>query len=191
MPFLAFFLNNGYLPKMLISILALSVFIVGFMALKSNYIDQGRTLERNQWEKREAEINRQTGELMKLKEHEAHLELERNRGVYLNAIQAYAKNAQDVNDRLNRANQRLFVATKSTPCNRPSSETAPGDPGGIGGAGKNVHELPGHTNEFRRNLVELNDEARERLIQFAGQTELGKKDCGALLAIMEQYFEVK
>jgi hypothetical protein len=191
MPFLAFFLKNEYLSKVLISTLVIVALISAGAALRSEYIEQGRKLERAQWEKREAEVNRQAGELMKLKEHEANLELERNRGVYLNAIQTYAKNAEDVNDQLNRANKRLYVATKSTPCNPHSSQTAPGISGTISGADKDFHKLPGNNDELRGNLVELSNEVREKLVQFAGQTELGKKDCGALLAIMEQYFEVK
>lgn len=113
--------------------------------------ESGRDDERAEWFKRDAETERKSQELLKLKKHEADMIDQQNRERANNAIEIYAKHYDELRAAASRIPERVFVATK-TSCN---SDTMPGADenrskaqGGIGGTGK--AELPSE------NIRELN-----------------------------------
>ena len=144
---LALALGRRYLP-----------FIIGGLLLGATlwYIhhkiyESGRDAERAEWVKRDAETERKSQELMKLKKHEADMINQQNQERANNAIQTYANHYDELRAAASRIPERVFIATK-TSCN---SNTLPGTgsnrsevKGGIGGTGK--AELPD------ANIRELN-----------------------------------
>ena len=174
---LIFTIARKYASKVLIGILVFLVLTGIYLHWRNSLINQGRDAERVKWEKREAEINRQSAELMKLKEHEVKLATEQNRENYLNAIQQYAKNADDVSRQLAAANKRLYVRATC------SSNPVPGkatDSSGSSGENAGVYQV-----------AELDQRTTESLYSLAGKVELGKRDCGAVLDYVEKYFKVE
>lgn len=174
---LIFTIARKYASKALIGILVFLVLAGTYLHWRNSLINQGRATERVKWEKRELEINRQSTELMKLKEHEIKLATEQNRENYLNAIQQYAKNADDVSRQLAAANKRLYVraACSSNPLPGKTENT-----GRSGGENAGVYQV-----------AELDQRITERLYSLAGKVELGKRDCDAVLDYVEKYFKVE
>jgi len=113
--------------------------------------ESGRDDERAEWVKRDAETDRKSQELLKLKKHEADMINQQNQERANNAIQTYANHYDELRAAANRIPERVFIATKAN-CNsdampRTSSDRSEAQ-GGIGGTGKT--ELP------EANIRELN-----------------------------------
>lgn len=113
--------------------------------------ESGREDERAEWVKRDAETERKTQELLKLKKHEADVINQQNQERANNAIETYAKHYIDLRTAASRIPERVYITAK-TSC---GSNSMPGTSsnrseatGGIGGTGK--AELPD------ANIRELN-----------------------------------
>lgn len=125
--------------------------IMGALAYAHHKIDQGgynRAV--TEYEKRDAETQRQSEELLKLKQHEADIANQLNRERTTNAIKIYAQHYDDL--RNNPVVERVFIRTKTANC---GSDTMPG-------AGKDRSttqkgfERVGQTELPESNLRELN-----------------------------------
>ncbi len=114
--------------------------------------ESGRDDERSEWVKRDAETERKSQELLKLKKHEADMINQQNRERANNAIKTYASHYDELRAAASRIPERVYVTTKASSC----SDTMPGagegrskTQGGVGGTGK--AELP------ERNIRSLNE----------------------------------
>ena len=144
---LALALGRRYLP-----------FIIGGLLLGATlwYIhhkiyESGRDAERAEWVKRDAETERKSQELMKLKKHEADMINQQNQERANNAIQTYANHYDELRAAASRIPERVYVTTKTSSCSDAMPGTGEGRSkatGGVGGTGK--AELPDE------NIRELN-----------------------------------
>jgi len=105
--------------------------------------ESGREDERTEWVKRDAETERKSQELLKLKKHEADVINQQNQERANNAIKTYAYHYDELRAAADRIPERVFITTKTNTC----SDTMPGTgsdrskaKSGIGGTGKS--ELP-------------------------------------------------
>lgn len=113
--------------------------------------ESGRDAERAEWVKRDAETERKSQELMKLKKHEADMINQQNQERANNAIQTYANHYDELRAAASRIPERVFITTKTGSCGnsvRGGGEGRSEAQGGIGGTGKT--ELP------PENIRELN-----------------------------------
>ena len=115
---LALALGRRYLP-----------FIIGGLLLGATlwYIhhkiyESGRDAERAEWVKRDAETERKSQELMKLKKHEADMINQQNQERANNAIQTYASHYDELRSAASRIPERVYITTKASSC----SNTVPG-----------------------------------------------------------------
>ena len=113
--------------------------------------ESGRDAERAEWVKRDAETERKSQELMKLKKHEADMINQQNQERANNAIQTYANHYDELRAAANRIPERVYVTTKASSCGDTMPRTGEDrskTQGGVGGTGK--AELP------EANIRELN-----------------------------------
>lgn len=144
---LALALWRRYLPYIIGGVL-----LIGTLWYMHHKIYQsGRSDERAEWVKRDAETERKSLELMKLKKHEADQINQQNQERANNAIQTYATHYDELRAAASRIPERVFITAKAN-C---SGDTMPGAgegrskaARGIGGTGK--AELPA------ANIRELN-----------------------------------
>lgn len=136
---IAIILAKRYLPHIIGGLLLVATLWYMHHAIYQN----GREDERAEWVKRDAETERKSIELMKLKKHEADQINQHNQERANNAIKIYADHYDELRAAADRIPERVFITTK-TSCN---SDTVPGTSesrskvtGGIGGTGK--AELP-------------------------------------------------
>jgi len=132
---IAIILAKRYLPHIIGGLLLVAT----LWYMHHKIYESGRDDERAEWVKRDAETERKSIELLKLKKHEADQINQHNQERANNAIKIYADHYDELRSAADRIPERVFITTKAN-C---SSNALPGTSdsrskteGGIGGTGK-------------------------------------------------------
>jgi len=145
--------------------LVIALVVVGsYFYWKHEIVSDALKIEREAWNKRDAETERKGQELLKLKNHEIDRIKDQQRETYLGAIKDYAKHIQNLNYQLDTdRNKRLFVNTAASSCDRDAVSSKAGSPPGAGGAGTKILQAglePETAKTIRANAVEVETGAR-------------------------------
>ncbi len=121
-----FSLAMKYGSKILIGLAAFLLLLGLYFHWKNSIFDEGYNKATAEWTKREAEINRQQTELLKLRQHEYDVALQKNTERYTGALKHYVEQTETNNKRLaDNLNKRVFVRAKCPQGNRNPVPSAP------------------------------------------------------------------
>lgn len=151
--------------------LVIALVVVGsYFYWKHEIVSDALKIEREAWNKRDAETERRGQELLKLKNLEIDRIRDQQRETYLGAIKDYAKHIQNLNDQLDTdRNKRMFVNTAKASCDRDALPGKARNPNGTGGESSGILQ------------TELEPETAEAIRANAAEVETGARLCEILI----------
>lgn len=151
--------------------LVIALVVVGsYFYWKHEIVSDALKIEREAWNKRDAETERKGQELLKLKNLEIDRIKEQQRTTYIGAIKDYANHIQNLNNQLAAdRNKRMFVNTAASSCGGNTLSAKAGGSTGAGGAGAKILQ------------AELEPETAEAIRANAAEVETGARLCEILI----------
>ena len=141
-----------YAGNALMVAIAVALVFGMYLHWKSEIYDQGVHDERAKWEKRDAETQRQSAELLKLKQHENQIKSDLQNQRSMGAIETYANYSNTL--------YKQLAATKRVPVN---ATTSSGDRNAMSGTGQDTCPPTGTSEEAIQHKLSI--KAAELLIE--------------------------